>query len=173
MTASLTAADRAKLGAILGRLGSDHAGERDAAALAANRFILARDMTWPDVLAGGITRDEVLIDFIAERMREHAEREAKRKANANDPKLKRRRAQRWALRFWDYHAEEIRRHRKYLTVDERAWFEDLEGRVPRWSRWGRTSADAMALQDLHSQLSDRAAQHRKTESAAREAEAVQ
>lgn len=48
--AALTAADRDRLAAILGLLGSDHAGERDAAALAASRFLRIRGLTWPDVI---------------------------------------------------------------------------------------------------------------------------
>jgi hypothetical protein len=47
---ALTAADRDRLAAILGLLGSDHAGERDAAALAASRFLRSRGLTWPDVI---------------------------------------------------------------------------------------------------------------------------
>jgi hypothetical protein len=47
---ALSAQDRARLAAILGRLGSDHAGERDAAALAASRFLRQRKLAWGDVL---------------------------------------------------------------------------------------------------------------------------
>lgn len=39
-----------KLSAILGRLGSDFAGERDAAALAASRFLRDRKLIWDQVL---------------------------------------------------------------------------------------------------------------------------
>jgi hypothetical protein len=35
---------------LLGMLGSDHAGERDAAGLAVHRFIRKRGLTWQDVL---------------------------------------------------------------------------------------------------------------------------
>jgi hypothetical protein len=42
--------DRAKLAKLLGLLGSDHAGERDAAALAAHRMVRARGLTWPEVI---------------------------------------------------------------------------------------------------------------------------
>jgi hypothetical protein len=46
----LTPADRAKLAAILGRLGSDFDGERAAAGLLAARFVREHGLTWPDVL---------------------------------------------------------------------------------------------------------------------------
>ena len=42
--------DRAKLAKLLGLLGSNHAGERDAAALAAHRLVQSRGMTWPEVI---------------------------------------------------------------------------------------------------------------------------
>jgi hypothetical protein len=48
---ALTPADRAKLAAILGRLGSDFDGERAAAGLLAARFVREHGLTWPDVLA--------------------------------------------------------------------------------------------------------------------------
>jgi hypothetical protein len=47
----LTPADRAKLAAILGRLGSDFDGERAAAGLLATRFMRDHALTWPDLLA--------------------------------------------------------------------------------------------------------------------------
>jgi hypothetical protein len=47
----LTPADRAKLAAILGRLGSDFDGERAAAGLLAARFVREHGLTWPAVLA--------------------------------------------------------------------------------------------------------------------------
>lgn len=47
----LTPGNRAKLAAILGRLGSDHDGERAAAGLLATRFVRDHGMTWPDLLA--------------------------------------------------------------------------------------------------------------------------
>jgi hypothetical protein len=46
----LVAEDRARLIRILGMLGSAYPGERDAAALAASRFLLGRGCTWEDVL---------------------------------------------------------------------------------------------------------------------------
>ncbi len=49
---ALPPADRNRLAGILGMLGSSHAGERDAAALAADRFVRARGIAWPDLLAG-------------------------------------------------------------------------------------------------------------------------
>jgi hypothetical protein len=42
--------DRDRLAKLLGLLGSDHAGERDAAALAAHRFLQQRGMTWRDAI---------------------------------------------------------------------------------------------------------------------------
>lgn len=47
----LNAADRAKLAAILARLGSPYDGERAAAGLLADRFVRDRDLSWGDVLA--------------------------------------------------------------------------------------------------------------------------
>lgn len=47
----LTGADRARLAAILGRLGSDFDGERAAAGLLASRFMRDHGLTWPDLLA--------------------------------------------------------------------------------------------------------------------------
>jgi hypothetical protein len=47
----LTPADRARLAAILGRLGSDFDGERAAAGLLASRFMRDHGLTWPAVLA--------------------------------------------------------------------------------------------------------------------------
>jgi hypothetical protein len=47
----LTGADRARLAAILGRLGSQHDGERAAAGLLASRFMRDHGLTWPDLLA--------------------------------------------------------------------------------------------------------------------------
>jgi len=50
-TVELPAPDRAKLAKLLGLLGSDHAGERDAAGLAAHRLLQRSGVTWPAVLA--------------------------------------------------------------------------------------------------------------------------
>lgn len=50
MTGTLTAADADRLAKLLGLLGSDHAGERDAAGLAAHRFVRERGLTWYDVI---------------------------------------------------------------------------------------------------------------------------
>jgi hypothetical protein len=47
----LAEADRTRLAQMLGLLGSDHAGERDAAGLAAHRLIRQRGVTWHDVLS--------------------------------------------------------------------------------------------------------------------------
>jgi hypothetical protein len=49
MTA-LPATDRQRLAKLLGLLGSDHSGERDAAGLAAQRLLRERGLTWGDVL---------------------------------------------------------------------------------------------------------------------------
>ena len=49
---ALPPADRNRLAGILGLLGSNHQGERDAAALAADRFVRSRGIAWPDLLAG-------------------------------------------------------------------------------------------------------------------------
>ncbi len=49
---ALPPADRNRLAGILGLLGSSHQGERDAAALAADRFVRSRGIAWPDLLAG-------------------------------------------------------------------------------------------------------------------------
>lgn len=42
-----------KLGKLLGLLGSDHPGERDAAARAAHAFIKKHATTWPEILGLG------------------------------------------------------------------------------------------------------------------------
>ena len=49
----MTNAERATLIAILGRLGSEHTGERDAAALAATRMLARLGVGWGDVISGG------------------------------------------------------------------------------------------------------------------------
>jgi hypothetical protein len=49
MTA-LPQADRTKLVKLLSMLGSDHAGERDAAGLAAHRLLQKRGVSWEDAL---------------------------------------------------------------------------------------------------------------------------
>ncbi len=46
----LASADRPRLAKLLGMLGSDHAGERDAAGLAAHRLLQSRGTTWDEVL---------------------------------------------------------------------------------------------------------------------------
>lgn len=48
----MTTDDRDKFIAILSRLESDHAGERDAAALAAVRMLKRLSLTWGDVIGG-------------------------------------------------------------------------------------------------------------------------
>jgi hypothetical protein len=45
--------DAQKLAQILGMLGSAHAGERDAAGLAADKFVRDRGLTWPALLGIG------------------------------------------------------------------------------------------------------------------------
>lgn len=54
----LSSADRTKLAKLLGLLGSAHAGERDAAGLAAERLVRGAGLTWR----------QVLLDEIAERV---------------------------------------------------------------------------------------------------------
>lgn len=46
----LAPADRTRLAHVLGLLGSPHAGERDAAALAADRLVRGKGLSWADVL---------------------------------------------------------------------------------------------------------------------------
>ncbi len=53
MNAVLSAADADKLAKILGMLGSDHPGERDAAAIKAAAFVRSREVTWPDIIRPG------------------------------------------------------------------------------------------------------------------------
>lgn len=50
MTVTLSPDDRRRLAGVLARLSSNHAGERDAAALLASRIVRDRDVTWLDVL---------------------------------------------------------------------------------------------------------------------------
>lgn len=47
---ALPPADRQRLAKLLGLLGSDYPGERDAAGLAAHRLIRDRGLTWQDVI---------------------------------------------------------------------------------------------------------------------------
>jgi hypothetical protein len=49
----LAPADRSRLVAMLGMLGSAHAGERDAAGLAATRLLRDRGLTWADIVLPG------------------------------------------------------------------------------------------------------------------------
>ena len=55
---ALSAAERERLAKLLGLLGSDRGGERDAAGLAANRMVRQRGITWDDAL-GVSTRTPV------------------------------------------------------------------------------------------------------------------
>lgn len=50
MTVALSSDDRRRLAGVLARLSSDHAGERDVAALLASRIVRDRHVTWLDVL---------------------------------------------------------------------------------------------------------------------------
>jgi hypothetical protein len=50
MMMALSPDDRRRLAGVLARLASDHAGEREAAALLATRLVKDRDVTWLDVL---------------------------------------------------------------------------------------------------------------------------
>jgi len=54
----LAPADRERLTKLLGLLGSDHAGERDAAGLAAMRLLRQRGIVWPDLLLPAPTHRE-------------------------------------------------------------------------------------------------------------------
>jgi len=48
---ALSPADLNRLAGVLGLLGSSHQGERDAAALAADRLVRGRGLEWTDILA--------------------------------------------------------------------------------------------------------------------------
>jgi hypothetical protein len=50
VSAPISKDERVKLAKLLGMLGSNHSGERDAAGLAAHRFLQQRGLTWPRVL---------------------------------------------------------------------------------------------------------------------------
>ena len=50
MQAKLGQAEREKLAKLLGLLSSEHSGERDAAGLAAQRFLKQRGISWVEVL---------------------------------------------------------------------------------------------------------------------------
>jgi len=56
----LTGADALRLSKLLGMLGSDHAGERDAAGLAAHQLIQKRGLTWRDALVREAPKREPL-----------------------------------------------------------------------------------------------------------------
>jgi hypothetical protein len=51
MTDLLARSDRVRLVKLLSMLGSDHAGERDAAGLAAHRFLQKRGLSWEQALS--------------------------------------------------------------------------------------------------------------------------
>ena len=51
---ALVKTDRVKLAKLLSLFGSNHAGERDAAGLAAHRLVQQRGLTWQDVLCGHV-----------------------------------------------------------------------------------------------------------------------
>jgi hypothetical protein len=51
MAATLSAASRTRLAKLLGMLGSDHAGERDSAGLAAHRLVQQSGLTWQQVVS--------------------------------------------------------------------------------------------------------------------------
>lgn len=53
----MTKADRIKLARILGMLGSDHAGERAAAARATHRMVKAPGLTWWELMSPSLPRD--------------------------------------------------------------------------------------------------------------------
>jgi len=50
MSSQLNVDTRLRLAKLLGLLGSAHAGERDAAGLAAHRLVRERDLTWPEII---------------------------------------------------------------------------------------------------------------------------
>jgi hypothetical protein len=52
VTVPLSTAERTRLTKLLGLLGSDHPGERDNAAVLANRLIKAKGASWDDVVIG-------------------------------------------------------------------------------------------------------------------------
>jgi hypothetical protein len=56
VNAVLTNPDRERLAKLLGMLGSDHPGERDAAGLAAHRLVKASGLTWSSIVC--IPQDE-------------------------------------------------------------------------------------------------------------------
>ena len=47
---ALASSERERLAKLLAMLGSDYAGERDAAGLAAHQFLQERGLTWPEIL---------------------------------------------------------------------------------------------------------------------------
>jgi hypothetical protein len=53
MTAPLSPAERTRLVGILGMLGSDHDGERAAAAALASRLVREKGLSWSDLIADG------------------------------------------------------------------------------------------------------------------------
>jgi len=57
---ALAPADRDRLSKLLGLLGSDFAGERDAAGLAAARLLRDRGITWAEAIGETYRRREVL-----------------------------------------------------------------------------------------------------------------
>lgn len=59
----LTADDRTRLVKILGLLGSEHAGERDAAALRATELLTGRGLVWDDVLTAPMTGERLFAEL--------------------------------------------------------------------------------------------------------------
>jgi hypothetical protein len=145
---ALSSSERAKLAAILGRLGSNHAGERDAAALAATRFISAKDVTWPSVLEG-VGEAEALASYVVDRLRERTERRAKQEENRKDPAWRAKRFRRWALRRWDTNAIYIGYRRGLLTEEEAAWLNAVRWRTPH------RGDDAIKLHKLSNTVAQR------------------
>jgi hypothetical protein len=50
VTAALTPAERKRLANLLGRLGSDHPGERDNAGVMAHRLVRTKGLSWPEII---------------------------------------------------------------------------------------------------------------------------
>jgi hypothetical protein len=62
MNAQISIVERARLAKLLALLGSDHAGERDAAGLAAHRLVQASGAGWSDVVC--IPQDRAPVDHV-------------------------------------------------------------------------------------------------------------
>lgn len=148
----ISSADRAKLAAILGRLGSDQAGERDAAALAATKFIRKLNTTWPEVLQG-VSQAEALSAYVYERIKKRAERKAKLEERRADPKWQERSFRARCRRNWSKIVWDIEYNWRFATDEEKELVKML--RTAKQGQPARTTENAVLLWQIARQIDQR------------------